>query len=123
DADYVLTSETITSDPAGNNYNGALGYTYDVVGNRTQMTSTVSVLGTAPVAYSYDPNDRLTTDGYNANGNTTLSGGVSHTYDFENRMTAHGTTTMVYDGDGNRASESLGGATTKYLVDTLNSTG
>ena len=31
--------------------------------------------------------------------------------------------TIVYDGDGNRASETVGGATTKYLVDTLNPTG
>ena len=28
-----------------------------------------------------------------------------------------------YDGDGNRASETVGGATTKYLVDTVNPTG
>src|SRR5205807_8742178 len=60
DNDCRLTSEAITSDPAGNN--GALGYTY-------------------------------------------------------------GTTTLGYDGDGNRVSESVGGATTKYLVDTLNPTG
>jgi hypothetical protein len=26
----------------------------------------------------------------------------------------------VYDGDGNRVSETAGGATTQYLVDTLN---
>ena len=37
----MLTSETITSDPACNNYNGTLGYTYDVVGNRR----TVAELG------------------------------------------------------------------------------
>src|SRR2546425_401457 len=97
---------------------------YNAVGNRTQMTSTVSALGTGTTSYSYDANDRLTTDGYNANGNTTSSGGVSNIlYDFENRMTKYGTTTMVYDGDGNRVSESVGGATTNYLVDTLNPTG
>ena len=87
------------------------------------MTSTVSALGTGTTSYSYDADDRLTTDTIDNNGNTTLSGGVSNTYDFENRMTAHGSTTMVYDGDGNRVSESVGGATTKYLVDTLNPTG
>src|SRR3989440_9653348 len=38
-------------------------------------------------------------------------------------MTAHGSTTMVYDGDGNRVSETVGGGTTKYLVETLNPTG
>jgi RHS repeat-associated protein len=30
---------------------------------------------------------------------------------------------MVYDGDGNRVSETVGSTTTKYLVDTLNPTG
>src|SRR2546426_4004877 len=86
------------------------------------MTSTVSALGTGTTSYSYDANDRLSTDTIDANGNTTSSGGVSSLYDFENRMTTNGTTTVVYDGDGNRASETVGGATTKYLVDTLNPT-
>jgi len=27
---------------------------------------------------------------------------------------------MFYDGDGNRVSETVGGTTTRYLVDTLN---
>jgi hypothetical protein len=30
---------------------------------------------------------------------------------------------MVYDGDGNRVSETVGGVTTKFLVDDLNPTG
>src|SRR5438093_4752150 len=85
------------------------------------MTSTLSAVGGG--SFSYDSNDRLTTDTCDANGNTTSSGAVSNTYDFENRMTAHGSTTMVYDGDGNRVSETVGGATTKYLVDTINPTG
>src|SRR5260370_41249251 len=38
-------------------------------------------------------------------------------------MTAHGAVAMVYDGDGNRVSETVGGTATKYLVDTLNPTG
>ena len=29
---------------------------------------------------------------------------------------------LVYDGDSNRVSETVGGVTTKYLVDTLNPT-
>jgi RHS repeat-associated protein len=74
---------------------------------------------------AYEANDQLTTDNYDANGNTTSSGGVTNAYDFENRMTTSGSTTMVpqaRDGDGNRVSETVGGATTKYLVDTLNPT-
>ena len=38
-------------------------------------------------------------------------------------MTQHGSLLLVYDGDGNRVSETAGGTTTKYLVDTLNPTG
>src|SRR5439155_19702972 len=38
-------------------------------------------------------------------------------------MTSHGTTSMVYDGDGNRVKETVGGVATNYLVDTLNPTG
>jgi RHS repeat-associated protein len=94
---------------------------YDAVGNRTQMTSTLNAVpgGT----FSYDANDHLTTDGYDANGNTISSGGLSYTFDFENRLAGSGGLSMVYDGDGNRVNETVGGTTTKYLVDTLNPTG
>jgi RHS repeat-associated protein len=119
DNDYRLTSEAITGDPAGNN--GTVSYTqYDAVGNRLQMTSTLSAVPGG--SFSYDANDRLTTDLYDANGNTTSSAGISNTYDFENHMLMHGSLSLVYDGDGNRVSETVGGATTKYLVDTLNPT-
>lgn len=69
-----------------------------------------------------DNNDRLTTDQYDNNGNTTSSAGIVNTYDFENRMLTHGAVSMVYDGDGNRVSETVGGTTTKFLVDSLNPT-
>jgi hypothetical protein len=59
---------------------------------------------------------------YDANGNTTSSAGISNTYDFENRMLTHGSLSLVYDGDGNRVSETIGGTTTKLLIDTLNPT-
>jgi RHS repeat-associated protein len=58
-----------------------------------------------------------------ANGNTVLSGGVSDSYDFENHLTQHGAVTIVYDGDGNRVAETVGGVTTNYLVDMQNPTG
>ena len=60
------------------------------------------------------------------NGNTTLSGTVTNFYDFENRMTQHGTNPgllLAYDGDGNRVSETVGGTATKFLVDDKNPTG
>ena len=122
DKDYHLQSETITADPAGNN--GVESYTYDPVGNRKTLNSTIKSLP-GSMSYSYDNNDRFTipADSYDANGNTLMSGGISNTYDFENRMLTHGAVTMVYDGDGNRVSETAGGATTTYLVDRLNPTG
>lgn len=35
-------------------------------------------------AYTYDADDRLATDQYDANGNTTDSLGITNAYDFEN---------------------------------------
>ena len=119
DNDYRLTAETITADPASNN--GAENYTYDAVGNRKTLTSTIPSLP-GSMSYSYDANDRASNDTYDANGNTTSSAGISNTYDFENRMLTHGSLSLVYDGDGNRVSETVGGSTTKFLVDSLNPT-
>ena len=119
DNDYRLKSETITSDPGSNN--GAESYNYDVVGNRTSLSSTIPALP-GSITYSYDDDDRLSTDSYDANGNTIKSAGIANTYDFENRILTHGAVTYVYDGDGNRVSETVGGTTTKYLVDDLNPT-
>ena len=119
DNDYRLAKENIQSDPAGNN--GAVNYTsYDAAGNRQTMTSTLNAVPGG--SFSYDANDRLTTDTYDANGNTTSSAGISNTYDFENRMLTHGCLSLVYDGDGNRVSETVGGTTTKFLVDDKNPT-
>jgi len=65
----------------------------------------------------------LTTDTYDANGNTISSTGIARTYDFENHLTGYGAVAIQNDGDGNRVLETIGGVTTKYLVDTLNPTG
>ena len=119
DGDYRLTSEAITADPSSNN--GTVNYAYDLVGNRAQMTSTLNAVPGG--SFFYDSNDRLTTDTYDANGNTTSSAGIANTYDFEDRMTGHGSLTLTYDGDGNRVSETIGGTTTKFLVDHKNPTG
>jgi len=112
DNDYHLQSEAITGDPAGNN--GAENYTYDAVGNRKTLTSTIPSLP-GSMTYSY-ANDRLSIDTYDNDGNTTASAGVTNTYDFENRMLTRGAVSMVYDGDGNRVSETAGGVTTSCLV-------
>jgi len=79
---------------------------YDAVGNRLTMTSTLG--GVPSGSFSYDANDRLSVDTYNNNGNTTASGGITNNYDFEDRMTQHGSVTLVYDGDGNRGERNSG---------------
>ena len=74
---------------------------------------------------TYDPNDRLASDTYDNNGNTTAANGNSYAYDFENRLTSLNGSSVryVYDGDGNRVAKTVGGVTTNYLVDTNNPTG
>jgi hypothetical protein len=48
----------------------------------------------------------------------------ANAYDFENHLIGHnGVVNLVYHGDGNRVSETVGTVTTNYLVDTQNPTG
>ncbi len=119
DSLYRLTNEAI----AGGSVNGSIGYTYDAVGNRLSRTSTVTPVPAA--TYTYDANDRLPSDTYDADGNTTASGANTYAYDFENHLTSEnsGAVSIVYDGDGNRVSKTASGVTTKYLVDDRNLTG
>lgn len=70
--------------------------------------------------YTHDADDRLGSDQYDPNGNTISSAG---TYDFENHLVSKGGVTIVYDGDGNRVTETVAGLTTQYLVYTQNPTG
>jgi RHS repeat-associated protein len=103
--------------------NGSITYAYDPAGNRLARTSTV---GPVPSAiHAYDANDRLASDAYDDNGNTTGSGGTTFAYDFENRITSvnGGLVVFVYDGDGNRVAKTVDGVTTFYLVDDRSPTG
>lgn len=119
DSLYRLTGETVSGDPHNNN--GAASYTYDAAGNRKTFNTTIPPAGGN--TYTYDADDRLGSDQYDADGNTISSLGVANTYDFENHLLTHGGATVVYDGDGNRVSETVGNVTTNYLVDTVNPTG
>jgi RHS repeat-associated protein len=119
DSLYRLTSETVSAD--AHNKNGAISYTYDNVGNRLTLNSTLPPAG--GMMYSYDADDRLSTEQYDANGNTTFANGVFNGYDFENRLIGQNGTSVIYDGDGNRVSETVGNVTTNYLVDIQNPTG
>ena len=119
---YRLTRETI-SGVVTPTQNGEIAYTYDPVGNRLTRTSTVG--GIANQAFTYNANDQLNTDAYDANGNTIGTDGKTYAYDGDNRLISQngGQVRIVYDGDGNRVSKTVGGVTTQYLVDTLNPTG
>jgi RHS repeat-associated protein len=118
---YRLTNEVLAgASPLGTN-----SYKYDAVGNRTNRTSVG--FGLTNQTFAYTGNDRLTTDSYDANGNTTNSAGNTYRYDPENRLTnaiVGGTSIIyVYDGDGNRVRKIVGTTTNSYLVDTHNLTG
>jgi len=98
-------------------------YAYDVAGNRTAMTSTVS----GAIAYTYDAANRLLTVGgatatWDANGNMLSKGSTTYTYDAANRLTqvVSGTTTVqyTYNGDGKRVGRTQDGSMTHYLWDT-----
>jgi RHS repeat-associated protein len=122
DGIYRLTNEAISQDPAGKN--GAVGYGLDPVGNRLSANSTLS--GVSSGSYSYSLNDLLSViETYDSNGNTLTTGGKVFTYDSENRLKSMngGAVTLLYDGGGNRVAKTVGGVTTRYLVDDLNPTG
>jgi RHS repeat-associated protein len=120
---YRLTDEVITLDP--HSRNGNAHYDLDPVGNRTQETATLP--GLLPGSFTYDADDRLNTETYDANGNTLTSAGKTFTYDFANRLKSMTegtvTVTLAYDADGNRVAKTVNGVTTRYLVDDLNPTG
>jgi RHS repeat-associated protein len=116
---YRLTSETVASDPGGRN--GQVTYSYDSVGNRTQLSSTLAAVPPTGLL-NYDANDRTATDSHDANGNLTFNG-QQNVYDFENRLVQRGGVKIVYDGDGNRVQETVAGVVTRYLTGEVNPTG
>ncbi len=122
DSIYRLLNESITGN-ANSALNGALAYGLDPVGNRLSLTSTLAGIGAQ--TNTFDGNDRLVADTYDANGNTTASGGNTFAYEFEDRLTNYnaGAITYVYDGDGNRVARTEAGSTTRFLIDDLTPTG
>jgi len=119
---YRLATETISADP--HSKNGAVAYGLDPVGNRLSQVSTLPGIPTG--SFTFDADDRiLSSETYDNNGNTTVSGAKTFTYNFENRLKSMngGAVTLQYDGDGNRVTKTVGGVTTRYLVDDHNPTG
>jgi RHS repeat-associated protein len=113
DATYQLTGVTYPDSES-------TAYHFDAVGNRTSVVAksttdyTTNELNeyteVGGVAYSYDANGNLTSDGVN-----------SYEYDYENRLTKVITPEMVisygYDVLGRRVSKSTPSGITKYIYD------
>ncbi|MFN0054155.1 MAG: putative Ig domain-containing protein [Planctomycetales bacterium] len=130
DAADRLTQEKITDPVAGNR---TFSYTYDPVGNR--LAKTDSLLGVT--TYVYDVMDRLLTESlsgqttqytYDKNGNmlsrASATARAFYVWDFDNRLVAvdtDGNGTIderyVYDPNGNRVSQTVGGQETRSLID------
>jgi RHS repeat-associated protein len=133
DATYRLTHESLSaSGPVSLPASANVGYALDDVGNRLSRTTSGFGPGTlASTASTYDANDRLTSDTYDANGNTKVghvpagSAAVNDVYDFEDHLVSrnNGQVTVTYDGDGNRVAKTVGGVTTLFLVDDRNPSG
>jgi RHS repeat-associated protein len=100
-----------------------VAYGLDPVGNRLSTNSTIN--GVSSGSFSFNGDDLMGGESYDANGNTTATGGKTFAYDSENRLKTmnSGAVTIVYDGDGNRVAKTVSGVTTRYLVDDLNPTG
>ncbi len=124
---YRLTGEIIQNDPVS--INGAIGYTYDPVGNRNQRTSDLSQIPGQTFTGQYDLNDRLTAGyTYDSDGNTlTDPTAKTYTYDSLDRLltvTGSGLNeSFIYDGDGNKVSQTVNSVTTNYLISSTNLTG
>jgi YD repeat-containing protein len=71
DGIYRLTSETISGDPS--NKNGSVAYGLDPVGNRLSTNSTIT--GISSGSFSFNGDDLMGGESYDANGNTTVTGG------------------------------------------------
>jgi RHS repeat-associated protein len=123
DGIYRLTNETIAGDPSNN---GSASYSLDPVGNRTSVNSSFN--GFTPIAGTYNADDEISSETYDANGNVTSTDGMNYTYDSQNHMlTASGngkSISMIYDAFGNRVAKTVNGVSTQYLVeDDVNPTG
>ncbi len=122
-----LQSEQV-SGATGSSPKGQVVYSLDAVGNRLGSNSTLA--GVPSASASFDANDHLTSDTYDANGNTRQSpgNGNTDTYDSFDRLVGRsngssGTTQIIYDGDGHKVRETTGGIVISYVVDELNPTG
>ena len=79
-----LTSETITGDPRGASFNGALSYVLDGAGNRLSRTSTLAALGAQ--SFSTTPTTSSTAIPSTPTATRSAPTATRIAYDFENRL-------------------------------------
>jgi YD repeat-containing protein len=114
DALHRLTAESITTSSLITDHCslGTLSYSYDSVGNRAARTTTGNAALTSLLLHqsqSFTANDRLTSDTYDANGNTTSSssssldsgslgsGLLTDVYSFDNKLIRRTNGNVVID--------------------------
>ena len=120
---YRLKDENILS----GSITGAIGYDYDVVGNRELRNSSITPIPTQ--VFAYDANDRVTSYTWDNNGNLLSDGTNIYTWNGKNELvrviSAGVDVSYGYDGDGLRISrtDNLTGVATYYIWDTENPTG
>jgi RHS repeat-associated protein len=100
-------------------------HAFDIASNRTQQVVTIGSATTTD--YEYDAANRITRSRVNAGswtnftydnaGRLTSDGTNTYTWDRANRLLSMGGATYAYDGAGRRVSQTVGGNTTKYLLD------
>jgi len=116
-----LTQETIADTPASKN--GVVSYSLDPVGNRLSDTSSLSGVSTSSSTFNAD--DELSNETYDASGDTVATGGNSYAYNSWLRLSTMngGQFALSYNGLGQLVSKTVGGVTTQYLIDDLSPTG
>lgn len=102
-----------------------VSYQYDAVGNR--IGEVITTTTTSRRTFSYDSQNRLTSEGfqYDANGNLVRAGANRYVYDGANRLLASVvvsgstviTTSYGYDGLGNLVQQTINGVTTELVLD------
>jgi hypothetical protein len=75
-----LTSESIT----GGSVNGSVSYSLDPVGNRSSLAS--SLTGVNSGSWSFNADDELNSESYDANGNIVATGCNSFAYNSQNQL-------------------------------------
>jgi RHS repeat-associated protein len=108
-----LSRLTAAQEQPGTTY----GYSYDLAGNRTQVTKN----GTTTENRTYDAADQVIGWQYDAAGNQLSDGTSTYAYDALKRLTSvtanNSTTQYGYNGDDVLARETSGGAQKHYILD------